>query len=64
MDTPNDLMEEAFIIFDKDNLNKTDIERLLEIQEDLGILTNDENISLKFGEMISLAMMNRNVYNP
>lgn len=59
-----ELMEQAYAIFDKDQLDKTDIVRLREIQEDLAIVTkNSESVEM-FGELISQAMIDPDVYNP
>lgn len=62
--TVNELMERAYEIFDKGKLRKPDIEKLREIQDDLELLTNDQNVSARFGEMIAQAMIDPNVYNP
>ena len=59
-----ELMEQAYAIFDKDQLDKTDIERLREIQEDLAIVTNNGESVEMFGELISQAMIDPDVYNP
>ena len=62
--TVDDLMEQAYEIFDKGKLTKPDIEKLREIQDDLELLTNNQNVSARFGEMIAQAMIDPNVYNP
>ena len=62
--TVDDLMEQAYEIFDQGKLRKPDIEKLREIQDDLELLTNDQNVSARFGEMIAQAMIDPNVYNP
>ena len=62
--TVNELMERAYEIFDQGKLRKPDIEKLREIQDDLELLTNDQNVSARFGEMIAQAMIDPNVYNP
>lgn len=62
--TMDDLMERANEIFDKGRLDKSDIEKLREIQDDLETMTNNEQTSLRFGELIAQAMIDPNVYNP
>ena len=62
--TVNEFMERAYEIFDQGKLRKPDIEKLREIQDDLELLTNDQNVSARFGEMIAQAMIDPNVYNP
>ena len=62
--TMDDLMERANEIFDKGRLDKADIEKLREIQDDLETMTNDEQTSLRFGELIAQAIIDPNVYNP
>ena len=59
-----ELMEQAYSIFDKDRLDKTDIVRLREIQEDLAIVTNNSESVEMFGELIRQAMIDPDVYNP
>ena len=59
-----ELMEQAYAIFDKDQLDKTDIVRLREIQEDLAIVTNNGESVEMFGELIRQAMIDPDVYNP
>ena len=62
--TKLELIDAANEIFDKDILDKSDIERLREIQEDLELLSNDATIAAKFGELIAQAIIDPNVYNP
>ena len=59
-----ELMEQAYKIFDKGELDRQDITRLREIQEDLAIVTNDREAVGMFGEIISQAMIDPKVYKP
>ena len=62
--TKTELIDAANEIFDKNVLDKSDIERLREIQEDLELIANDVTIANKFGELIAQAIIDPNVYKP